>query len=66
MRQHSHQQDKTTKLIMIKVKYIRTSSGSMMPIYPHPSDNKNSSQSKTLSSKTSKSAVNAKTSNSKG
>ena len=28
--------------IMNKIKYIRTSSGSMMPVYPHPTDKKES------------------------
>jgi len=50
---------------MIKTRYIRTSSGSMMPIYPHPVDNKNSSQAKSTTLKTSKKADSAKTSNRK-
>ncbi|MCK5433347.1 MAG: hypothetical protein KAJ03_11410 [Gammaproteobacteria bacterium] len=31
---------------MIKTKYIRTSNGSMMPVYPHPADKKDLSQDK--------------------
>jgi hypothetical protein len=37
----------------------------MMPIYPHPVDNKNSSQAKASSLKTSKKADNTKTSKGK-
>jgi hypothetical protein len=46
MQQHSLQQDKTTVPIMNNVKYIRTSSGSMMPIYSHSADNKKLPQNK--------------------
>ncbi len=49
---------------MNKTKYIRTSSGSMIPIYPHPADNKNSSQAKPPNLKTPKKAAHSKASNS--